>query len=163
MRFVVDGVVALVACWAILVLAVVAARPRGLRAADVAFLMPDLVLLVGGLARDRSIPRRVRARIWILLAWMASPIDLIPDVIPIVGVAYDVILSYFVLRSVARVAGNGALTRHWRGGPDGLAALEHLLRLDDNQGRRLRQNGASGIVDQAPGRRRDARPGHEDH
>jgi uncharacterized membrane protein YkvA (DUF1232 family) len=132
-RYVIGLAVALAACWSIVVLALLIARPRGLRVADLALFMPDLVLLVGGLARDRSIPRRVRARIWILLAWMASPIDVIPDVVPVVGVADDVVLSYFVLRSVARTAGSGVLRRHWRGNADGFAALEHLLRLDGEQ------------------------------
>jgi hypothetical protein len=71
--------------WLLIVVGLVLARPKGMRAADAARLMPDLVLLVRDLARDRTIPRRVRVRIWILLAWMASPIDAIPDVVPVIG------------------------------------------------------------------------------
>jgi uncharacterized membrane protein YkvA (DUF1232 family) len=134
-KYVIGIVAAFAALWLILVFALIAARPKGLRASDAARLMPDLVFLVRDLARDRSIPRRVRARIWILLAWMASPIDAIPDVIPVIGMADDVILAYFVLRSVARVAGIDVLEQHWRGTPEGLAALEHLLRLDHDRAR----------------------------
>jgi len=129
-KYVISIVVAFATLWLILVLALIAARPKGLRASDAARMMPDLVLLVRDLARDRSIPRRVRARIWILLAWMASPIDAIPDIIPVIGMADDVILTYLVLRSVARVAGNDVLKQHWRGSPESLATLEHLLGLD---------------------------------
>jgi uncharacterized membrane protein YkvA (DUF1232 family) len=116
--------------WLLLAVALVAARPKGVRAADAARLMPDLVLLVRDLARDRTIPRRVRARIWFLLVWMASPIDVIPDVIPVVGMLDDLVLAYLVLRSVARSAGAEVLDRHWRGSPDGLRFLERLLRVD---------------------------------
>ncbi len=132
MTYLLGVVIAFAILWSITVLALIAVRPKGMRAADAARLMPDLVLLVRDLARDRSIPRHVRARIWILLAWMASPIDVIPDIIPVIGVADDIILAYFVLRSVARAAGNEKLAQHWHGSPDGLAALERLLGIDQD-------------------------------
>jgi uncharacterized membrane protein YkvA (DUF1232 family) len=130
MTYVIGVVVGIATLWLVFVLALVAARPKGLRLTQTAQLMPNLVLLVRDLARDRSIPRRVRTRIWLLLAWIASPIDAIPDVIPVIGVADDVILTYFVLRSVARAAGIETLERHWRGSAEGLVALEHLLRIE---------------------------------
>jgi len=129
-KYAIGVLVGIATLWLVFVLALVAVRPKGFRITQTAQLMPDLVLLVRDLARDRSIPRRVRTRIWLLLAWMASPIDAIPDAIPVIGVADDVILTYFVLRSVARAAGNETLKRHWRGSTEGLAALEHLLHLD---------------------------------
>ena len=129
-KYAIGVIIGIGTLWLVFVLALIAARPKGFRITQTAQLMPDLVLLVRDLARDPSIPRRVRARIWLLLAWMASPIDAIPDVIPVIGVADDLILAYLVLRSVARAAGNKTLERHWRGSPEGLAALEHLLRLD---------------------------------
>jgi uncharacterized membrane protein YkvA (DUF1232 family) len=132
MKYAAGIVVAFATLWLILVLTLIAARPKGLRVTDAARLMPDLLLLVRDLARDPSIPRRVRARIWILTAWIASPIDAIPDIIPVIGMADDVILMYLVLRSVARVAGNDVLERHWRGTPEALAVLEHVLGLDHN-------------------------------
>jgi uncharacterized membrane protein YkvA (DUF1232 family) len=138
-KYAIGIVAAFATLWLILVVALIAARPKELRTGDAARMMPDIVVLVAGLARDRSIPRRVRARIWILLAWMASPIDAIPDVIPVIGTADDVILIYLVLRSVARIAGNDVLEHHWHGSPEGLATLEHLLRLDHNDRTRSRR------------------------
>jgi uncharacterized membrane protein YkvA (DUF1232 family) len=88
--------------------------------------MPDLVRLVYRLAGDRTLARRLPVRIWILVVWMASPIDAIPDFIPFIGMADDVILTYLVLRTVVRSAGDEVLMRHWPGSPEGLAALEHL-------------------------------------
>jgi uncharacterized membrane protein YkvA (DUF1232 family) len=126
-KYVIGVAVGFAALWILLVVALVVARPKGMRAADAARLMPDLVRLVRGLARDRELPRSVRARIWFLLLWMASPIDAIPDVIPVIGLADDVILTYLVLRSVIRVAGDDVLERHWPGTPEGLAVIERLL------------------------------------
>ncbi|HEY5015023.1 MAG TPA: DUF1232 domain-containing protein [Acidimicrobiia bacterium] len=84
-------------------------------------------------ARERYSHARVRQFVPVLR--MASPIDAIPDVIPVIGMADDVILTYLVLRSVARVAGNDVLQQHWRGSPEGFAVLEHLLGLDHHSTR----------------------------
>lgn len=137
MKYVIGIVVAFATVWLVFVVALIVARPKGLRVADAVRMMPDLVLLVRDLARDPSVPRSVRIRIWLLLAWMASPIDAIPDVIPVIGVADDVILTYLVLRSVARSIGHEALERHWRGSPEGIAALEHLLGQHHRAGSQL--------------------------
>ncbi len=139
MKIAVGIVIAVAMLWVILLVALLVMRPKGLRVKDAALIMPDLVLLVRDLARDRSIPRRVRARLWILLAWMVSPIDAIPDVIPVIGMADDAILVYLVLRSVTRVAGTETLRRHWRGTPEALAAVERLLRIDDGASARSRR------------------------
>ena len=68
-------------------------------------------------------------RLWLLLAYLALPIDLVPDFIPMLGYADDAIVVAIVLRSVVRRAGADALTRHWPGTRDGLTALRRLARL----------------------------------
>ena len=94
-------------------------------------LLPDVVRLLSRLARDETLPLGVRVRLWALLAYLALPIDLVPDFIPVVGYADDAILVAATLRSVARVAGAAALIRHWPGTPQGLAAVRRLASLPD--------------------------------
>lgn len=86
-------------------------------------LVPDVVRLLRRLAADRTIARSVRIRLWLLLAYLISPIDLIPDFIPVLGYADDAIIVAIALRSVTRRAGAEALERHWSGTPEGLATL----------------------------------------
>jgi uncharacterized membrane protein YkvA (DUF1232 family) len=86
-------------------------------------LLPDLLRLLKRLAGDASLPLGVRIRLWLLLAYLVVPIDLIPDFIPVVGYADDAIIVALALRSVARRAGLEALERHWPGTPGGLAAV----------------------------------------
>jgi uncharacterized membrane protein YkvA (DUF1232 family) len=93
---------------------------------EAARLLPDLLQLVSRLARDRALPHGVRIRLWLLLAYLASPIDVIPDFIPIVGYADDAIVVALALRSVVRVAGPESLNRHWPGSPDGLVVVRQL-------------------------------------
>ncbi len=121
--------VTLIVLWVVLVVILLVKRPATMRVSELAALLPDMVRLTARLARDRKIPRRVRWRVWILLAWMASPIDLIPDFIPVIGFADDVVVAYVVLRSVARAAGPDVVAHHWPGSPEGLVALRRLLKV----------------------------------
>lgn len=77
---------------------------------------------------ERS-PRGVRVRLWLLLAYLALPVDLVPDFIPVLGYADDAIVVVLVLRSVVRRAGPDAVARHWPGTAEGLAALRQVARL----------------------------------
>ena len=122
-------ILTLAVIWIGLVVFALVKRPAGLRASAVAWLLPDLLRLVSRLARDQTIPRRYRLELWGLLAFMASPIDLIPDVIPVIGQADDVVLAYLVLRSVARGVGSDVLAEHWPGTPEGLEVLKRFLRI----------------------------------
>jgi len=104
-------------------------RSRSLAPREALRLLPDLLRLVRRLAADRSLPRGVRIRLWLLLAYLVSPLDLVPDVIPLLGHADDVVLVAWTLRSVTRRAGIDALARHWPGEPAGLALVSRLAGL----------------------------------
>jgi uncharacterized membrane protein YkvA (DUF1232 family) len=111
-----------------LLLLVVLARAGG-SAKDAVRLLPDLVRLVSRLARDGSLPRGVRVRLWLLLGYLALPIDLVPDFIPVIGYADDAILVALTLRSVVRRAGPEAIAAHWPGTAEGLAAVQRIAHL----------------------------------
>ena len=89
-------------------------------------LLPDVLRLVGRLARDGTLPRGLRVRLWLLLAYLALPIDLVPDVLPVIGCADDAVLVVWTLRAAARRAGADAVERHWPGTPAGLQSLRRL-------------------------------------
>lgn len=118
----------LVLLWLVLVAFLALARPKDGVLGDAVRLLPDLLRLITRLARDSTLPRGVRVRLWLLLAYLAVPVDLIPDFIPVLGYADDAILVVVVLRSVVRRAGPEAVARHWPGGDEGLRALRRLTR-----------------------------------
>ena len=80
--------------WGVLLLLLWWARPPDLTVREALRLLPDQVRLVRRLAADRSLPRGVRVRLWLLLAYLLSPVDLVPDVVPVLGYADDVVLSH---------------------------------------------------------------------
>jgi uncharacterized membrane protein YkvA (DUF1232 family) len=118
--------VALLLTWILLVLALAVGRPKGRLLSESIRLLPDLLRLLRRLAVDRSQPPGVRIRLGLLLIYLAMPIDLIPDFIPVLGYADDAIIVTIALRSVARRTGINELRRHWPGTEDGFAALCRL-------------------------------------
>jgi uncharacterized membrane protein YkvA (DUF1232 family) len=121
--------IALAITWAILVAGLLIARPKGGLLEEAMRLLPDTLRLLRRLAADKSIARGVRVRLWLLFAYLAMPIDLIPDFIPVIGYADDAVIVAAVLRSVVRKAGPDAIRRNWPGTPEGLAAIWSLAGL----------------------------------
>lgn len=136
MRIVVGLAVALLATWLLLVGALLVVRPGRVPLADAVRLLPDTLRMVRRLATDRDVPRGARVRLWMLLAYLALPFDLVPDFIPVLGYADDAIVAVWVLRAVVRRAGPEALRRNWPGTPEGLAAVARAagLRLEPGGG-----------------------------
>jgi uncharacterized membrane protein YkvA (DUF1232 family) len=118
--------IALAASWLALIIGLLIVRPKGTLLKEAIRILPDLLRLLRRLAADASLPRGVRIRLGLLLAYLALPIDLIPDFIPVLGYADDAIIVAAVLRSVVRRAGIGAVRKQWPGSEDGFAALCRL-------------------------------------
>ncbi len=116
------AVVAAAAGWAALI--VLARRlPSGL-ARDLAAFIPDCVTTVRRLRHDPRVPRRAKVAIVIAGVWVASPIDLIPDFLPIIGPLDDIIVVAVALRYAARQVPRDVLLAAWPGEP---RLLERLL------------------------------------
>ncbi|WP_017627586.1 YkvA family protein [Nocardiopsis chromatogenes] len=127
---VIGAAAAVLAVWAALVAALLVLRPRGGLLEEAVRLLPDVLRLVRRLAADPDLPRGVRVRLWLLIAYLALPIDLVPDVVPVLGYADDAIITAAVLRSVVRRAGTEAVRAHWPGTEGGFAALARLTGID---------------------------------
>lgn len=122
----------LVVMWLALVVALaVLGRRRGepARLREALRLLPDVLRLLRRLAADPAVPRGVRVRLVAGALYLAFPVDLVPDFIPVAGYADDVIVVVLVLRSVARRAGVDAIDRHWPGTPEGLRVLKRVAGL----------------------------------
>lgn len=120
----------LVVAWVTFIAFVAIAKPDDVSVSTAMRLLPDLLRLVRRLAADRDVPRSARWVLWGLLAYLALPIDLVPDFLPGIGYADDLIITAFVLRRVIASAGPDKLAEHWPGAPEGLASLRRVLRLD---------------------------------
>jgi len=111
--------------------AVLFAVGRRTAAREIALLVPNLLILFKRLARDPRVPRGSKILLVLGAAWIASPIDLIPEFIPILGPLDDAVVAALILRHVLRTAGDAVVTEHWRGDP---ATLSRLLRVSRRRG-----------------------------
>ena len=104
-------------------------NPGTIGLGDVLRLLPELLRFLGRLVADRKFPLRPRLALLFLLAYLASPIDLVPDFIPVIGYADDVLVVALVLRLVVRTSGSQSLERNWTGSSTGLLLVEKLAGL----------------------------------
>jgi len=117
--------VVLVVLWTLLVIVLLMVGRRIL-ARELALLVPNLMRLFAGLMRDRRVPVRAKIVLGLASLWLASPIDLIPDFIPIVGSFDDAIVAGLALRILLGTTDERIVREHWRGDP---ATLDRILRL----------------------------------
>ena len=120
-------IVALLATAAVYVLFVAALLVAGRRseARALAGFIPDCLVLLKRLLADPRVPRRRKLILVLLVGYLAMPIDLVPDFIPVVGQLDDAIVAGLALRAVLRGAGPGLVREHWPG-PE--ASLQVVLR-----------------------------------
>ena len=134
---------ALVLVWLALVVGLILVRPRGGLLREALRLLPDVLRLIRRLAADKTLPHGVRIQLALPLAYLAIPIDLIPDFIPVLGYADDAIIVTAVLRSVVRHAGLDAVRAHWPGTDDGFAAVARLTGLHGHPAKTASRPGQS--------------------
>jgi uncharacterized membrane protein YkvA (DUF1232 family) len=106
------------------VIAVLAIAGRRLQARALARFVPDCLILLGRISRDPRLGRTNRIAIVLVLAYLALPFDLIPDMIPVAGQLDDVIVVALLLRRLRRTVPAEVIRDSWPGSP---ATLERLL------------------------------------
>ena len=116
------AVALVVMSWLLLIL--LARRlPPGV-AKDLASFLPDCVTAMRVLRRDPRVPRRAKVAVVIAMVWVLSPIDLIPEFLPVIGPLDDIIAVALLLRYAGRSVPRPVLLAAWPGDPD---LMERLL------------------------------------
>jgi hypothetical protein len=113
--------------WAVLLAAFWALRPRGMPVGQIVGLIPDVLRLIRSIVTDRAAPLDVRFVLIALLAWIISPIDLIPEFIPVLGPIDDVVVAVVALRYVRRRMGIDDLRRRWAGSAEGFTLILRII------------------------------------
>jgi uncharacterized membrane protein YkvA (DUF1232 family) len=119
------GVGITIAIYLAFVLALVLAGRRSDARALAAFI-PDCIVLFRRLLGDPRVSGWRKATIVILIGYLAMPIDLVPDFIPVAGQLDDAIVVAFMLRTVLRSGGPELLREHWPGPDASLAVVSRL-------------------------------------
>ncbi len=128
-RILLACIATLVITWILLVVALIAIRPRGQSLRELAAFFPNTLHLLRGLAADPGLSRGVRWRLLIAIAYNVQPFTLIPDFVPVIGLADNVVVTCWALRSAIHTAGPEAVHRYWRGTDEQLAELYRIGHL----------------------------------
>jgi uncharacterized membrane protein YkvA (DUF1232 family) len=112
----------MVVSWALLILAARRLPPGPLK--ELARFIPDCVTTVRRLRGDARVPPRAKVAVGFAGLWLLSPIDLIPEFLPVIGPLDDVVVVALALRYAARQVPRQVLLDAWPGNPE---LLERLL------------------------------------
>lgn len=121
-RLVLVGGGLLLASWALMALAATRLPPG--TAKDLATVLPACLTTARRLRRDPRVPRRARVVVALAGLWVLSPIDLIPEFLPVIGPLDDVIVVALAFRYAARQVPRDVLMEAWPAEP---RILDHLL------------------------------------
>jgi uncharacterized membrane protein YkvA (DUF1232 family) len=114
-----------VAIWVVAIVALFLAG-RQLAARELAVLLPNLVRMCRNLLRDPRVPLGSKVLLGVAVVWFVSPIDLVPEFIPVLGPLDDALLAALVVRHLVKRAGREIVTEAW---PGGTATLDRMFRL----------------------------------
>lgn len=114
--------VCVVASWALLIVLARRLPPGILR--DLAAFIPDCVTTIRRLRADPRVPRRAKVAVVFAGLWVASPIDLIPEFLPVIGPLDDIVVVALALRYAGRQVPREILLAAWPGEP---RLIERLL------------------------------------
>lgn len=110
------------ATWGVLILLARRLPPGSAR--DLAAFLPDCLTTVRRLRRHPLVPRRAKVAVIVAGLWVASPIDLIPEFLPVIGPLDDVVVVALALRYAARQVPREVVVEAWPGRPE---VIERLL------------------------------------
>ena len=94
--------------------------------------IPDCIVLVSRLARDRRVARPRRAILWLVLGYLALPIDLVPDFLPGIGQLDDAVVLGLALRILAHGSGTELVREAWPGPETSLTIVLRAAGLETN-------------------------------
>jgi uncharacterized membrane protein YkvA (DUF1232 family) len=116
LRDLATAIVCGVALWLLVILALLLLGKRA-AARELAALIPNLLVLFRGLLSDPRVPRSSKFWLWFAVIWLVSPVDLIPEFVPVVGPLDDAIVAALILRHVVKRTDRNILAQYWRGKP----------------------------------------------
>jgi len=127
LRIVLGVVCGIALLWAIVLVPFWVLRPKRVSIREVVRIVPDVVRMLRSILRDPASPLDVRLVLIGLLAWIVSPIDLIPEFIPVLGPMDDAVVAVVAIRHVRRRVGVAAMRARWPGSDDGFARLGSVV------------------------------------
>jgi len=91
--------------------------------------LPNLVRLIAKLVSDPLLPRAAKVALAAAMVYLASPLDLIPDFVPLVGYLDDLLLASLLVDGLLNWVDRGLVLKYWPGTPDSLERVARAARM----------------------------------
>ncbi len=117
------------ALWLVMVALLWLHRPSRDLAMPALRALPDIVRLARRLLADPMTPTRHRVALVVLVIWLVSPIDLLPEFLPGIGPLDDIVAAAVILGWVGRQTGTARLRELWPGDEASFTLVARMLRL----------------------------------
>ncbi len=101
--------------------------PKYRKAVDLLLFLPDFVVLIFRLMKDERVPAVPKVKLALFMAYLASPIDLVPDFIPVLGQMDDLVAAVLAVRAVLRATPPEIVLEHWSGEADVIKTTQTVL------------------------------------
>lgn len=85
---------------------------------EYAMIIPDIAALLWRLFRDKRVEMKTKLLVGGVIAYLASPIDILPDFIPLVGKIDDVAIVFFAMNKIINDIPKEVLLANWTGKED---------------------------------------------
>lgn len=122
-------IAAFVGVWLLLVAVIWLHRPSRELAMPALRALPDIVRLARRLLADPRTPTRHKVALGVLIVWLISPIDLLPEFLPGIGPLDDIVAAAVILGWIGRQTGRARLQEHWPGDAASFSVVARMLRL----------------------------------
>ncbi|HHT85457.1 MAG: YkvA family protein [Bacillota bacterium] len=101
--------------------------PTYQRASQLLFLLPDLAVLILRLLKDARVPAKAKVNLGIAFAYLSSPVDILPDVVPVLGQLDDLIIATTAVHSILKSTPEEVVRENWSGSVDVLEGIQNVL------------------------------------
>ena len=95
---------------------------------DLLLVLPRLARMIASLLVDRAVPAVAKVALGVVAVYLASPLDLIPDFIPVVGYLDDLLLAAIVVDGLLNYLDRSLLRKYWPGSAASLDASAAVAR-----------------------------------
>lgn len=101
--------------------------PKYQKASELLLLLPDFIVLIFRLLKDARVPTGAKARLILYTAYLISPVDIVPDFVPVLGQFDDLFAAAYVLQSILSVTPEEVVREHWSGQGEVLKNIQIVL------------------------------------
>ena len=91
--------------------------------------LPAIIGTLRGLAVDPVLPKRAKIALAAAVLYLVSPVDLIPDFIPVVGYLDDLIVAAILVDGILSFVDRGVILKYWPGSPELLERVARSARV----------------------------------